>query len=170
MLFARLLPVLPLAVSASAISLFSSSNTQGQIRLSADEPNPVPGDNPLLFCEEPSKYILQIDNVDISPNPPKAGVPLTIAASGTLNEPVGEGAYIAIQVKYGLITLIKTTIDLCEQVKNVDLECPLKKGPLVVTKDVDLPQQIPPGKYTVLADVFTADDERITCLQAQVRL
>ena len=55
-----------------------------------------------------------------------------------------EGAYVAITVKYGLITLIKSRIDLCEQVKNVDLECPLEKGLLKVTKDVDLPNEIPP--------------------------
>jgi len=35
-------------------------------------------------------------------------------------------------------------------------------------KQVDLPKQIPPGKYTVLADVFTVDGAKITCLTAQV--
>ena len=37
-----------------------------------------------------------------------------------------------------------------------------------MTKEVDLPKQIPPGKYTVLADVFTKDGEKITCLTAHV--
>lgn len=34
----------------------------------------VPGDNPLYYCEDPesSKYILEVENVDIDPNPPKA--------------------------------------------------------------------------------------------------
>jgi hypothetical protein len=47
-------------------------------------------------------------------------------------------------VKYGLIRLVTTTADLCEQVGNVDLECPIKKGDVTITKDVDLPSQIPP--------------------------
>lgn len=73
-----------------------------------------------------------------------------------------------LQVKYGLITIIRQDADLCAQVKNVDLECPLKKGELALTKDVELPKQIPPGKYTVLADVKTKDDKKVTCLTATV--
>lgn len=73
-----------------------------------------------------------------------------------------------LQVKYGLITIIRQDADLCSQVKNVDLECPLKKGETALTKDVELPKQIPPGKYTVLADVKTKDDKKVTCLTATV--
>jgi hypothetical protein len=75
---------------------------------------------------------------------------------------------VHLQVKYGLITIIRQTADLCSQVKEVDLECPLKKGELALTKDVELPKQIPPGKYTVFADVKTKDDKKITCLSATV--
>lgn len=31
----------------------------------------VPGDNPLRFCSSPVDNVMQIDYVDISPNPPK---------------------------------------------------------------------------------------------------
>jgi hypothetical protein len=67
---------------------------------------------------------------------------------------------VHLSVKYGLITIIRQTADLCDTVKNVDLECPIKKGELALTKDVELPKQIPPGKYTVLADVVTKDDKK----------
>lgn len=49
-----------------------------------------------------------------------------------------------LQVKYGLIKLLSTTADLCEQIKEVDLECPIKAGQMKITKEVDLPSQIPP--------------------------
>ena len=52
--------------------------------------------------------------------------------------------------------------------KNVDEECPLD-GAKTVTKEVKLPDRIPPGKYTVLADVYTESDEQITCLNAMVQ-
>ena len=52
-----------------------------------------------------------------------------------------------IQVKYGLIRLVNTKTDLCEQVANVDLECPIKKGKITITKDVSLPKEIPPVRY-----------------------
>lgn len=51
---------------------------------------------------------------------------------------------MALVVKWGLITLISQTVDLCEQIKEVDLECPLEKGPMTLTKDVKLPNAIPP--------------------------
>lgn len=73
-----------------------------------------------------------------------SGKGLSISAKGNLTEAIEEGAKVHIQVKYGLITLINQETDLCEQVGQVDLECPLKKGELELTKDVDLPREIPP--------------------------
>jgi hypothetical protein len=100
-----------------------------------------------------------------------------------------------LTVKYGLIKLISTKADLCEQITNVQLECPVEKGELNIEKVVSLPGEIPPvsigywllalllaftqatqayadkrlqGKYTVVADVYTKDDEPITCLKATV--
>jgi len=151
--------------TALASPFWSSSNDQ--VHLAEDLS--VPGENPLLFCEEPADFILTIDNVDLDPNPPTAGTPLSITASGKLNQDIEEGAKVHLQVKYGLITLINQETDLCEQTKNVDLECPLKKGDLNLTKEVELPRAIPPGKYTVLADVYTKDGDKITCLTATVQ-
>ena len=32
---------------------------------------PVKGDNPLVYCADPSAHLLQIGSVDLFPNPPK---------------------------------------------------------------------------------------------------
>jgi hypothetical protein len=129
----------------------------------------VPGDNPLTYCNaDRADDILTITNVDLTPNPPLAGEELVINAVGQTSKPIEKGAYVLLQVKYGLIRLISTTADLCEQITNVDMECPIEKGELKITKSISLPAEIPPGKYSVLADVFTKDDEPITCLEATV--
>ncbi|KAF3394582.1 Phosphatidylglycerol/phosphatidylinositol transfer protein [Penicillium rolfsii] len=91
---------------------------------------------------------------------------LTITASGTLHETITKGAVVNVEVKWGVITLVKQTMDLCDQIENVDLNCPLEKGSMVLTKQVDLPKQIPPGRYSVLADVYTKDEKKVTCLKA----
>uniref|UniRef100_A0A8H7TW31 Phosphatidylglycerol/phosphatidylinositol transfer protein n=1 Tax=Bionectria ochroleuca TaxID=29856 RepID=A0A8H7TW31_BIOOC len=96
------------------------------------------------------------------------GQDLVIKAEGIVKEKIEEGAYVSLAVNYGLIRLITTDADLCEQIGNVDLECPVEAGKLAITKTVELPAQIPPGTYTVVADVFTADKRRITCLKASV--
>lgn len=51
---------------------------------------------------------------------------------------------MVLQVKYGLIRLVNTEADLCEQVSNVELDCPIQKGNTTIVKDVELPKEIPP--------------------------
>lgn len=109
---------------------------------------------------------------------------LTIEAKGNFTKKVEDGAYINLSIKYGLIRIINRRADLCEQMSNIDEKCPLE-GAKVVTKDVELPKEIPQvctityflralltviqGKYTVLADVYTKDNKKVTCLQAEVQ-
>lgn len=54
------------AASVSAGSLFSTGGDQAVI----NEDFKVPGDNPLYFCADPKDYLLDIENVDLEPNPP----------------------------------------------------------------------------------------------------
>lgn len=69
---------------------------------------------------------------------------LVIRATGTVFETIEDGAYVNLVVKYGLIRLVNTKADLCEQVSNVDLECPIEKGILSITKAVEIPKEVPP--------------------------
>ncbi|KFA63967.1 hypothetical protein S40285_05714 [Stachybotrys chlorohalonatus IBT 40285] len=135
----------------------------------ANEDRKIPGDSPLELCPgDHDGDLVTIDSVDLVPNPPKPGQELVIKAKGTVREEIEKGSYVLLTVKYGLIRLISTKADLCEQINNVDLECPVKPGVLEVEKSVDIPAEIPPGKYTVLADVYNSEDVQITCLTATV--
>ena len=58
------------AVSVSAAATWMSGGNQVVI----NEEWKVPGDNPLYFCADPKDYLLDIENVDLSPNPPSAYV------------------------------------------------------------------------------------------------
>jgi len=163
-------------VLAAVLQLSTLVSAGGLFHLGGDSqdvlPNDdlkIPGDSPLELCpKDHSDDIIQIESVDLLPNPPQAGKTLDITAVGTVREPIEEGAYVVLQVKYGVIRLISTKADLCEQIKNVDLECPIDQGRLSITKSVELPREIPPGKYPVLADVYSIDDKPITCLVATV--
>ncbi|KAL8659623.1 MAG: hypothetical protein Q9226_000328 [Calogaya cf. arnoldii] len=161
----KLTLVAPLLLSTLVASKsFIFGNQQQPL---VDDSLSVPGDNPLNFCADPTDYTLTIDHVDLDPNPPVKGKALQIKAKGNFTLKIEQGAYINLSVKYGLITLVKTQADLCEQMKEVDESCPLN-GAKDFTKDVTLPKEIPPGTYTVLADAYTEDGEQITCLEAVV--
>jgi hypothetical protein len=145
------------------LSLFGGQKVLG------DRVAPVKGNNPMSYCQvSHDDDLLVLDSVDLTPNPPVAGSTLSINAVGTLLETIEKGAKVTIQVKYGLIRLVNTEADLCEQVSNVDMECPIKKGKTKITKDVELPMEIPPGTYTVFADAYTVDKKKIICLEATV--
>lgn len=49
-----------------------SLTLQEQSPIATNDSLKVPGDSPLVYCEDPQSYILDVDHIDISPNPPKA--------------------------------------------------------------------------------------------------
>jgi hypothetical protein len=153
------------AASATASNLFQQL-AGGSFSVKSSGPK-VPGDSPLEHCGDTSNDVLTIDKVNLIPNPPVPGQSLTIEASGTLHDVITKGAQVDVIVKYGYITLIKETLDVCDHVNEVDLECPIDSGKLVLTKVVDIPKQVPPGKYSVTANAYLADERPLTCLVGQ---
>ena len=61
--------LLSLSLSFAAADLFGNF---GQRVLNDDKSLAVPGENPLVFCEDPKDDILIVEKVDLSPNPPEA--------------------------------------------------------------------------------------------------
>ncbi|KAL9624447.1 MAG: hypothetical protein Q9160_001410 [Pyrenula sp. 1 TL-2023] len=157
----------PLACLFTLTTSFSFELSQKPLSV-GNEDLKVPGENPLYFCADPKDYILDIRYANLDPNPPKTGQKLTISASGVLSKEIKEDSKVQLQVKYGLITLIKQNADLCDQIGNVDLECPLPKGVMTLTKEVDIPKEVPKGKYTVSANVLDENGDVVTCLEAVV--
>lgn len=129
---------------------------------------PVPGDSPVELCDISTKHSLKLYSVDITPNPPERGANLTITASGLLYEDITDGAYVDVVVNYGYIKLLTQTYDLCEELPNVDMTCPIVSGDYTLTKEVEIPGEVPPGKYTVFARAYNKDDTMITCLTGSV--
>lgn len=148
----------------------TNKNINNDIILTFPDQNekPVPGDSPIIQCDATAPQLLLLTKVVISPNPPQKGANLTFTAEGILADDIQEGAYVEVDVRYGFIRLIHQTFDLCEEITKVDLECPIKKGKQVITKEVEIPNEVPGGRYIVNAKAYTAEDIFITCLSATV--
>ncbi|KAK6200219.1 Phosphatidylglycerol/phosphatidylinositol transfer protein [Scheffersomyces amazonensis] len=166
--------VKPLYQQALSVFNLESDNVDIEIpqivigKLPDVDEKPVPGDSPIVQCDASQPQILSLQKVIIDPNPPTRGQNLTFVATGFLEKDIEEGAYVEVDVRYGFIKLIHQTFDLCEEITKVDLECPIAKGPQVISKDVAIPNEVPPGKYIVNARAYTKDDEFITCLSATI--
>jgi len=157
------------AITAATASAFYFDLPADQKPVASDQRD-IPGDSPVKLCSlKPEEDTVVIKEVNIAPNPPAPGQNLLINATGEVIETIEDGAYIHVIVKVGkYIKLLEKNFDFCEQIANVNLSCPLEPGPVHVTKDVDLPSQIPPGKFFVTALLYTVDDDPITCLEAEV--
>jgi hypothetical protein len=62
------LPVLLLGAISVALVSAEPSWMPGQVTIQEDFK--VPGENPLYFCADPKDNILEIEKVDLNPNPP----------------------------------------------------------------------------------------------------
>lgn len=64
--------VAPISVSAGSLAARAPAFFDySQTPIQAEDNLPVNGDNPLVYCSDPSKNTLQIKSVELSPNPPK---------------------------------------------------------------------------------------------------
>ncbi|CAB4253208.1 similar to Saccharomyces cerevisiae YDL046W NPC2 Functional homolog of human NPC2/He1 [Maudiozyma barnettii] len=132
---------------------------------------PIAGESPLLLCDLEEKQLLDISAVVLSPNPPERGNELLITATGEVKTTIKEGAYVDVEVRLGYIKLLTQTFDLCEVLKENDvngLTCPVKPGVYDLKKKVEIPDEVPPGKYTILARAYTIDNDLLTCITGEV--
>ncbi|KAI5855966.1 putative Phosphatidylglycerol/phosphatidylinositol transfer protein [Tricharina praecox] len=168
MKFSVITSVLFMAVSVSAGSFFQQQSIDVRSDVGAGLTK-VPGANPLFYCGDNSKDIVKIQSLNLTPNPPLPGKTLVVDAVGSLKSAITKGAKVDVSVKYGLITMFKQTADICDNLNQVDLECPVKAGKLTLTKAIDIPNQIPPGTYVVTANAYMGDGRPILCVQGAVR-
>ncbi|ORX91503.1 putative ML domain protein [Basidiobolus meristosporus CBS 931.73] len=135
---------------------------------SYDSPLGRPLGDSLYDCGSPSD-LLKINYVNISPDPPHKGQKLRIQGEGVFSDKVEEGSYAVVSVKYGRIRLLQLKFDTCKEIKQIDKECPLGPGPQSIDAEVDLPKEIPPGRYTAHAQVYTKDGRQIACVNGLVK-
>ncbi|KAK9763242.1 hypothetical protein K7432_010272 [Basidiobolus ranarum] len=133
-----------------------------------DNPLGKPLGDSLFDCGTPTD-LLKIEYVKINPDPPHKGQKLRIQGSGVFSDTVGEGSYAVVSVKYGRIRILQMKFDTCKEIKQIDKECPLGPGPQSIDAEVELPKEIPPGRYTAHAQVYTKDGRQVACINGLVK-
>ncbi|GMM57275.1 sterol transporter [Maudiozyma humilis] len=132
---------------------------------------PIAGGSPLQQCDLEEAQLLDVRTIELLPNPPQRGANLTIRASGKVLTTVEQGAYVDVEVRLGYIKLITQRFDLCEVLSENDiegLECPVQPGEYDLAKIVQIPAEVPPGRYNVLGRAYTAKDELLTCITGDI--
>ncbi|KIM48128.1 hypothetical protein M413DRAFT_439848 [Hebeloma cylindrosporum] len=113
---------------------------------------------------------IQIDSIEVSPDPPQPGQDLTVKVKAKVTEVIEEGAYADVTVKLGLVKLLHKRFDVCEEARaaNASVRCPVQPGPYTVEQTVALPKEIPKAKFTVDVLGYTAEEGDMLCLKLKV--
>ncbi|KAI9031142.1 ML domain-containing protein [Hyaloraphidium curvatum] len=176
MRFAVLLTLLLLAPAAFAKPVLLRLARRGdeaavpakgdRLALPAEPPRPPRPASALEWCGT-DEDIFTLGSLTISPDPPEKGTNLTVKVEGYLKETIVQGAYADVVVKIGVVKLLDTRLDLCDQGKElVGEDCPVQPGQRALEKTVAIPEQAPKGKYKVAAVLKNADDKQIACVNA----
>lgn len=119
-----------------------------------------------------SDDLFQLESLELIPDPPRRSAPLTVKLRGYLLERLNEGV-IRYEVKFGGFKLANGKLDGCDALKkerNLP-QCPIGAGPIDVTHTIELPWQIPSGKYLVNVNGARSDDQKqIFCLNLDISI
>jgi hypothetical protein len=81
--------------------------------------------------------VLDLKYVRITPEVIHPGDELTLEAGGYLSKDVKVGSEADVQVKLGVVRLIKKTFDICDELDkhkdDVQIQCPITQGEHVVS-------------------------------------
>ncbi|EJU04326.1 hypothetical protein DACRYDRAFT_20895 [Dacryopinax primogenitus] len=115
-------------------------------------------------------FLVNVQTLEVSPDPPEPGKPLTLHGTGKVNGLIEDGAYANVLVKAGYVIILKKRFDLCEEAvnNNFTVQCPIDEGYHEITQTVELPREIPKFKYAIQIRGFTADEEDMTCLDITI--
>ena len=133
-----------------------------------------PGSGWIWKACEPSEQAdglaIQVNSIDVTPDPPKPGQNLTVNASGIVKSTVDKGTYVDVVVKIGLIRLLSKRFDVCELAEENDAEikCPIAPGTYNLTQVVALPREIPPAKFNVHVTGQTQEEKPLLCLDLSI--
>lgn len=156
--------VLPLT---QALSLDFSKN------LPPTDTKPIPGGSPMMNCDASKPQLLDITSLLITPNPPVRGAPMVLQAAGHISDVIPEGSYVDVDLRLGYIKLLTQRLDLCAILADharddPDMQCPVQPGDHKFSQTIDVPNEVPPGRYDVIAKAYTKDGVLVTCLSGSI--
>jgi hypothetical protein len=156
----------PSNIRAAIADMFAAENrVSTQTVHSSLAPPPKPLDWSYEVCEA-GENSFEVTRLAISPDPPQRGQQLTVTVRGHLAKRVAEGSVLELEVRYMRIRLVKQRMDVCQEldkVENAPEYCPIEAGDKDWRYSVELPQQVPPGKYNIQLNLRDQDDQQVWC-------
>ena len=117
-----------------------------------------------------SSALLKLETVQFTPRRLQRGGPVNFQIVGTLSETITFGSKIQLSMKYLGFTLLDAEYDVCEQVANYGLKCPLDAGPFKLTQVASVPWIALPGTYVTNIKIHTPAGKEIACINSNLQV
>lgn len=124
----------------------------------------VAGSGPHFWSCAAKDDPFKIKKIVVKPYPPVKGQKVSIFAEGDSQETITKGNLKYVAALDG-IPLIHKTDSLCHVLKEVNITCPVKAGPLSVGVSFNIPSWAPSGNYSATAHAYDQNNKELTCLQ-----
>ncbi|KAI9297391.1 hypothetical protein K502DRAFT_323303 [Neoconidiobolus thromboides FSU 785] len=123
--------------------------------------------NAVLDCGLPSD-LLHISKVSITPQVPVRGQKITVTLTGELSDEIPDGTTAHVIAKNGDVTVIDKSYNFCTVVGSGQNKCPIKKGPVTTTKEIEIPAGLPDGSYIIDGTINTPAKKQVAHIQLKV--
>merc|ERR1719272_194830 len=111
---------------------------------------------------------ITVSEIDLSPWPPVAGSELTVSLSSDIHKTLRSASF-HVRVRFGSFTVVSERRNVCTA-DPATISCPLKAGPLFLTKTSRIPNAAPPGTYSVDVKVFDDRNSEVICAQLEMQI
>ncbi|KAL0221925.1 hypothetical protein RCL1_001779 [Eukaryota sp. TZLM3-RCL] len=120
----------------------------------------------ITICSGPDAAF-RVDYITISPDRIVKKANVTISAQGELLRPIEAGTMAKLELSLDRIPIIKTTIDVCQQLEetpDAPFRCPLPAGPLSIPlTTAPLPEELLAGHYRGSLKASLPDGQELVC-------
>ncbi|GMG98396.1 hypothetical protein Nepgr_000236 [Nepenthes gracilis] len=113
---------------------------------------------PVKYCDKKGDYAVEVNGIEISPDPVAVGKPATFSISASTGEEIS-GGKVLIDVSYFGVHVHTETHDLCEETS-----CPVSSGDFVLSHTQTLPGFTPPGIYTLKMEMENENKRQLSCI------
>lgn len=119
-----------------------------------------------------SSDILQISDVQFTPNPINQGDHVDMRLIGVTSAALTTGAKVKALLKYNSFTVYDETLDFCADASgsNNNNPCPIAAGPLNFVHGFHIPKMSPGGTYKGVFMFKNGDGAQIACVKAVIYL
>merc|ERR1712129_423021 len=133
------------------------------LAVSANQKQIIGGTPEVTFCNT-SLTPLIVNGYSLEPNDIHSNENVTLKINSTLSEDVSNGT-IHIDAKVRIIPVYDKTLNLCTELAQANMSCPLKKGPYDFEKTLAIPNIPVHGQITATVTINDQNAKQLLCMQ-----